>query len=103
VSDDLNVRGSEVLGMAMRGGSISSSIRIVDDVYGPLIPLGKCDVLVGMEPAEALRNLSYLSYSSTVILNTEAMIQLTDSLGAGRYPNLNQLIEKLSPADGNTI
>lgn len=103
VSDGLNVRGSEVLGMAVRGGSVSSSIRIVDGVYGPLIPLGKCDVLVGMEPAEALRNISYLSNSSTVILNTEAVIPFTVSLGTGRYPNLDQLTEKLSKAAGNTI
>jgi indolepyruvate ferredoxin oxidoreductase beta subunit len=103
VSDGLNVRGSEVLGMAVRGGSVSSSIRIVNGVYGPLIPLGKCDVLVGMEPAEALRNISYLSSSSTVILNTEAVIPFTVSLGVSRYPSLNQLIEKLSQAADKVI
>lgn len=103
VSDGLNVRGSEVLGMAVRGGSVSSSIRIVDGVCGPLIPLGKCDVLVGMEPVEALRNISYLSHSSTVILNTEAVIPFTVSLGASRYPSLDHLIEKLSQASGKLI
>jgi len=103
VRDGLNVRGSEVLGMAVRGGSVSSIIRIVNGVYGPLIPLGKCDVLVGMEPTEALRNISYLSSSSTVILNTEAVIPFTVSLGASRYPSLNQVIEKLSQAAGKVI
>ena len=103
VRDGLNVRGSEVLGMAVRGGSVSSIIRIVNGVYGPLIPLGKCDVLVGMEPTEALRNISYLSSSSTVILNTGAVIPFTVSLGASRYPSLNQVIEKLSQAAGKVI
>jgi len=103
VRDGLNVRGSEVLGMAVRGGSVASSIRIVNGVYGPLIPLGKCDVLVGMEPTEALRNISYLSSSSTVILNTEAVIPFTVSLGVSRYPSLNQVIEKLSQAAGKVI
>ena len=76
IRDGLNVRGSEILGMAVRGGSVSSMIRIGKDVFGPLIPTGKCDVLVGMEPAEALRNISSLSRSGMVILNTESMVPL---------------------------
>jgi indolepyruvate ferredoxin oxidoreductase beta subunit len=46
IRDGLHVRGSEILGMAVRGGSVSSMIRIGKDVFGPLIPTGKCDVLV---------------------------------------------------------
>jgi len=58
VADSLKVTGSEILGMAVRGGSVTSVIKIGDDVYGPLIPTGKCHVLVGMEPSEALRNIA---------------------------------------------
>jgi indolepyruvate ferredoxin oxidoreductase beta subunit len=96
IRDGLNVKGSEILGMAVRGGSVSSMIRIGKDVYGPLIPVGKCDVLVGMEPAEALRNISSLSSKGMIILNTESMIPFTVSLGESQYPSLDKIMEKLS-------
>lgn len=103
IENGLKVRGSEILGMAVRGGSVSSMIRIGNDVYGPLIPIGKCDVLVGMEPSEALRNVSYLSHSSTVILNIESVIPFTVSLGECKYPEINEIIEKLSQWVGKLV
>ena len=96
IADGLRVRGSEILGMAVRGGSVTSIIRIGDDVYGPLIPQGKCDVLIGMEPSEGLRNASYLSKSGLVILNTTPIIPFTVSLGQSIYPSLDQVLEKLN-------
>jgi indolepyruvate ferredoxin oxidoreductase beta subunit len=95
VKDGLKVRGSEVLGMAVRGGSVVSTVRIGKEVYGPLIPMGKCGVLVGMEPAEALRNIAYLSKSGLVILNTKKIIPYTVSLGQSEYPSLEKIIEQL--------
>ena len=95
VKDGLKVRGSEVLGMAVRGGSVTSAIRIGDEVYGPLIPTGKCNVLVAMEPAEALRNITYLSKSSLVILNTAVTVPFTVPLGQSEYPSLAEILEKL--------
>ena len=103
VKDGLSVRGSEVLGMAVRGGAVSSIIRIGDGVFGPLVPMGKCDVLVGMEPAEVLRNISYLSPSSLVILNTEAIAPFTVALGVSKYPRLEEVIEKLTGASRQVI
>ena len=95
VKDGLKVRGSEVLGMAVRGGSVVSTVRIGYEVYGPLIPIGKCDILVGMEPAEALRNLSYLSKSGLAILNTQRIIPYTVPLGQSKYPSLEKIVEQL--------
>jgi len=103
VEDGLRVRGSEILGMAVRGGSVTSIIRIGDEVYGPLIPMGKCDALVGMEPSEALRNITYLSRSSLVILNTAVTIPFTVSLGKSKYPGLDEILGKLSQASGRVV
>jgi indolepyruvate ferredoxin oxidoreductase beta subunit len=103
VADGLRVRGSEILGMAVRGGSVTSIIRIGDEVYGPLIPMGKCNALVGMEPSEALRNIAYLSKSSLVILNTAVTIPFTVSVGQSKYPNVDQILEKLGKASGRII
>jgi indolepyruvate ferredoxin oxidoreductase beta subunit len=98
VKDKLKVRGSEILGMAVRGGSVTSAIRLGEDVYGPLIPEGKCSALVGMEPSEALRNITCLSKSSLVIVNTALTVPFTVSLGQSRYPSLELILEKLSKA-----
>ena len=103
VKDGLNVRGSEVLGMAVRGGSVSSTIRLGSEVYGPLTPTGKSDILVGMEPAEALRNISYLSPSSLVILNMETIVPFTVPLGESKYPSLDEIVEKLTGASSMVI
>ncbi len=103
VKEGLKVRGSEILGMAVRGGSVTSAIRIGEDVYGPLIPTGKCTALVGMEPSEALRNISSLSKSSLVILNTTATVPFTVSLGESTYPSLEQVLEKLNRAAGRIV
>ncbi|MCK4369389.1 MAG: indolepyruvate ferredoxin oxidoreductase subunit beta [Dehalococcoidales bacterium] len=103
VKDGLKVRGSEILGMAVRGGSVTSIIRIGDEVYGPLIPLGKCHALVGMEPSEALRNIAHLSKSSLVILNTAVTIPFTVSVGESSYPSLEEILGQLSKASGRII
>jgi indolepyruvate ferredoxin oxidoreductase beta subunit len=103
VVDRLRVRGSEILGMAVRGGSVTSIIRIGDEVYGPLIPVGKCNILVAMEPAEALRNIVYLSKFSLVILNTALTIPFTVSVGESKYPSLAEILEKLNKASGRVV
>jgi indolepyruvate ferredoxin oxidoreductase beta subunit len=103
VADNLKVRGSEVLGMAVRGGSVTSIIRIGEDVYGPLIPTGKCHTLVGMEPSETLRNISYLSRSSLVIVNTAVTVPFTVSIGESSYPSLEETLKQLAKASGKIV
>jgi indolepyruvate ferredoxin oxidoreductase beta subunit len=101
--DRLRVRGSEILGMAVRGGSVTSAIRLGDNVHGPLIPSGQCHVLVGMEPSEALRNIAYLSKSSLVIVNTAPTVPFTVPLGQSSYPSLEVIWGKLGKAAGRVI
>jgi indolepyruvate ferredoxin oxidoreductase, beta subunit len=103
IADGLSVRGSEILGMAVRGGSVTSIIRVGEDVYGPLIPAGKCDVIIAMEPSEALRNAGFLSKSGLVILNTVPIVPFTVALGQSIYPTLDQVLEKLNSITGKII
>ena len=103
VADGLNVRGSEVLGMAVRGGSVSSTIRLGEEALAPLAPTGKADVLVGMEPSEAIRNISNISEDSLVILNTEKVIPFTVSSLGSTYPGLDTILEKLNKATKHII
>ncbi|MFO7996757.1 MAG: indolepyruvate oxidoreductase subunit beta, partial [Dehalococcoidia bacterium] len=103
IDDGLTVRGSEILGMAVRGGSVTSIIRVGEDVYGPLIPTGKCDIIIGMEPSEALRTAGFLSKSGMVILNTVPIVPFTVSLGQSGYPSLEQVLEKLNTITSKII
>jgi len=103
VRDGINVRGSEVLGMAVRGGPVVSIIRLGSDVYGPLIPAGKGDILIALEPSEALRNSTHLSPSSKVILNTETTVPFTVPLGESTYPAMDEIIARLNKVSSEII
>ncbi len=95
VRDNVKVKGSEVLGMAQRGGSVFSNLRLGGDVIAPMTPDGKCDVLIAVEPSEALRNIRYLAKNSVVVLNTTTVMPYTVYLGKSGYPTQEQIIKKL--------
>ncbi len=103
VRDGLKVRGSEVLGMAQRGGSVFSNIRLGEDVFSPMTPDGKCDLLVALEPSEALRNIQYLNKNSIVMMNIRKVIPATVSMGKSTYPEIDQIKSKLESVAGKVI
>lgn len=103
VLDKLSIRGSEVLGMAQRGGSVVSNIRIGSEFHAPLVPEGRCDIMVALEPSEALRNVKYLSESSLVILNTRKIIPFTVFIDKSTYPELEIVIKKLNEVADSVI
>ncbi len=89
------VKGSEVLGMAQRGGSVFSNLRLGGDVIAPMTPEGKCDVLIAVEPSEALRNIQYLAKNSVAVLNTTTVLPYTVYLGSSGYPESEAIVESL--------
>ena len=64
------VHSAETIGMAQRGGPVTSHVRIGEDASSPLIPLGCADLLIAFEPSEAVRNLRYLKKDGFVIVNS---------------------------------
>jgi indolepyruvate ferredoxin oxidoreductase beta subunit len=67
----LDVRTTETIGMAQRGGSVISHIRIGEDlnkILSPIIPLGAAHAIVAFEPSEAVRQLSFLSEKGRVLV-----------------------------------
>ncbi len=103
IEDGLCMQGSEVLGMAQRGGSVFSNIRIGNDLYAPLTPQGKCDILVAVEPSEALRYIKDLSSSSLVIINTTKVLPFTVSIGQSSYPDLDTIVSSVKKVTKNVI
>ena len=103
VKGGIEVKGSEVLGMAQRGGSVFSNLRLGSSVYAPLTPEGSCDILLAVEPSEALRNIHYLSKSSIVILNTTKVLPFTVFLGKSGYPTIEEILDKLNTCSEKVI
>ncbi len=68
--NDLHIKQSEVHGMSQRGGDVQSNLRISDmPIASDLIPLGKADLILSLEPMEALRYLPYLKKDGYIISN----------------------------------
>ncbi|MCL2046350.1 MAG: 2-oxoacid:acceptor oxidoreductase family protein [Oscillospiraceae bacterium] len=67
MNQGFEVRTTETIGMAQRGGSVVSHIRMGTQVFSPLIPKGKADIIIGFDPTEAVRQLSYLSQKGSLI------------------------------------
>lgn len=79
------VHSAETIGMAQRGGSVTSHVRIGGEVYSPLIPFGGADMLLAFEPGEAVRNLRYLKKGGIAVVNTSAVKPVTESLKETGY------------------
>ncbi|MBE5869907.1 MAG: pyruvate ferredoxin oxidoreductase [Lachnospiraceae bacterium] len=85
------VHSAETIGMAQRGGPVTSHVRIGERAYSPLIPLGNADMLLAFEPAEAVRNLQYLKKDGLVIVNRVATKPVTESLQETGYDGKEML------------
>jgi len=91
----------ETYGVSQRGGAVMSHLRVSRQAqYGPLIPSGQADVILGLEPVETLRVLAqYGNPSVTVITNSRPVYPLAVAIGAARYPTVEQIttaLEELS-------
>ncbi|MDR1106735.1 MAG: indolepyruvate oxidoreductase subunit beta [Treponema sp.] len=64
----LDVRGTETIGMAQRGGSVVSHLRLGGVIHSPLIPPGKVDIVIAFEPGEAVRVLPFLAEKGTLLV-----------------------------------
>jgi indolepyruvate ferredoxin oxidoreductase beta subunit len=96
VKDELNVRVSEIHGMAQRGGAVVSTVRIGDAVRAPTVIDGQADVLLGFEPLETLRNLKYASRKTLVIMNSEEIPPAGLAAKNLKYPGLEEVKQKIS-------
>jgi indolepyruvate ferredoxin oxidoreductase beta subunit len=82
----LDVKKSEVHGMAQRGGCVTSHVRYGQKVYSPLAKLGSVDLLVAFEKMETLRYLNYLTKDATIIANADEIYPPVVNSGDVVYP-----------------
>ena len=82
----LDVKKSEVHGMAQRGGCVTSHVRYGKKVYSPLAESGSIQTLISFEKMEALRYLNLLTKDAAIIVNTEEIYPPAVNLGEASYP-----------------
>lgn len=88
---DLQVRQAEVHGMSQRGGAVQSHLRIADhELFSDLIPLGHADLVVAVEPLEALRYVQYLKDGGVIIAATNAFVNIEN------YPPIEQVLDRVA-------
>ena len=90
----LPVMSAETIGMAQKGGSVFSHLRVGEGVRSPMIRRGTADLLLAFEPAEAVRMLPYLKKGGTVVVNSHPIMPVTAALKGTDY-NGTEMVEYL--------
>lgn len=87
----LKIKQAEVHGMSQRGGDVQSNLRISSDpILSDLIPLKGADIIISLEPMEALRYMPYLAPDGWIVTNSVPFVNIPD------YPELDNVMAELS-------
>ncbi len=86
----LNLKQAEVHGMSQRGGDVQSNLRLsTDEIHSDLIPTGKADLIISMEPMESLRYLPYLAGDGRIVTSSKPLVNIPN------YPDETALFEEI--------
>jgi indolepyruvate ferredoxin oxidoreductase, beta subunit len=98
VENNLFLKQSEVHGMSQRGGDVQSHLRLSDtNISSDLIPFGKADIIISIEPMESLRYLPWLSPSGWLVTNSSPFINIPD------YPDTDEILKEIKKIKNNII
>jgi indolepyruvate ferredoxin oxidoreductase beta subunit len=93
LKEGLTVKQAEVHGMSQRGGAVQSHLRLSQEhIFSDLIPKGEADLILSVEPLEALRYLDYLRPEGTVISSRSPFVNIPD------YPDLEKILSAICQA-----
>ena len=96
--EGLQVKQGEIHGMAQRGGAVFASVRLSDaPIDSDLIPRGSADLLLGLEPLEALRYVDYLSTGGTLVTSADPTENIPD------YPRLAEVHRLVGEVPGSVM
>jgi indolepyruvate ferredoxin oxidoreductase beta subunit len=95
VREGLNVRVSEIHGMAQRGGAVVSTVRTGEKVQAPTILEGQADVLIGFEPIETVRSLRFASEKTVVLMSNKRISPSELAAKKMAYPDMKDIVEKI--------
>lgn len=90
LDNNLYIKQSEVHGMSQRGGAVQSHVRISDtEIFSDLIPQGKADIIISVEPMELLRYLPFLKEDGFLVTDSNPFVNITN------YPELKDLYKEI--------
>lgn len=81
----MDVMSAETIGMAQKGGSVFSFLRLGEEIHSPMFGLKQADILIAFEPAEAVRMLPYLKDGGCAVVNMHPIKPVTASLKGSAY------------------
>ena len=91
LKENLYIKQAEVHGMSQRGGDVQSNLRISSSpIASDLIPMGAADIIVSLEPMEALRYKQYLAPGGWIVTNTAPFVNIPD------YPDIEAIKAELA-------
>ena len=96
------VKTAETIGMAQRGGSVFSHVRLGEGAASPLLARGSADLILAFEPAEAARQLAFLKPGGTVVVSTRPIVPVSAVTGGPAY-DLDAIMEYLRANVENLI
>ncbi len=93
-----DVKSAETIGMAQKGGSVMSHLRIGEDALTPMIGSGEADLIIGFEPSETVRMLPFLKKGGAVITSDRAVMPVTAALKGSSYKgsDMTEYLKSLS-------
>lgn len=98
VNNNYYLKQSEIHGMSQRGGDVMSNIRISsNEVFSDLIPQGKADLIIGVEPMEALRHFKMLKPGGWLITNQKPFINIKN------YPELDDVLAQVDALENHIM
>lgn len=98
INEGLYIKQAEVHGMSQRGGDVQSNLRISSEpIMSDLIPLGKADLIISLEPMEALRYIPYLSTDGWIITNSVPFVNINN------YPDINKILESINSIKNHVV
>lgn len=98
----LHVTTAETIGMSQREGAVVSHIRLGREIFGPLIPKAGADLIIGMEPSEAARNMPMLKQNGHMIVNTFPVIPASVAIGLSQY-DMSEILAFINNTCKNAI
>lgn len=98
LKEGFNVKQAEIHGMAQRGGAVQSHLRLSKDrIWSDLIPRGEADMILSVEPLEALRYLDFLHPGGKLVTSSTPFVNIPD------YPDQEKLIGRIREIPGSVI
>jgi len=98
VANDLFLKQAEVHGMSQRGGDVQSHLRLSDKkISSDLIPYGKANLIISVEPMESLRYLPWLSADGWLVTNSNPFINIPD------YPAIDEILKEIKKVKNHII